>query len=306
MKSSRAYWELHVAVLLFGFTAVLGSLIQLNALALVWWRVVITVISLVLLGALRGRAGGLSQVQWQQLLGIGVLVGLHWVAFYGAIKLSNASIGVLTIASITFFTALLEPLLLGQRRQWLELAWSLLLFPGIWLVVQHVDFSMWRGIAAGLLAAFLAALFTILNKKQVANIAPQTITAIELSGAGVFLTLLLLVAEGLPGQQLTFWPPRWQDWVYLLALGLGCTTLAYVLSLRALRQVSAYVANLAINLEPIYGIALAWLILPDNRTLAPGFYLGASIILFSVLGYPLLQWRLALMRRGGAEQSKPE
>lgn len=288
-NEKRAYLELHIAVFLFGFTAILGDLIQLSALAIVWWRVFITSISLLFL-IRRGRA--LRRLPWPtilQFMGIGVLVALHWLAFYGAIKLANASITLICMATTSFFTSFLEPFIMRQRVRWYEILLGLVIIPGMVLIVNSTNGSMNMGILAGLFAALMAALFATFNKKLIGRIDEMSITFLELGSAFLFLSLVLPIYLS-QGESIQLLPSP-TDWVYLVILSLLCTTLAYVLALRSLRYLSAFASNLAVNLEPVYGIALAWFILKDHQELAPQFYLGVLIILAAVFSYPLLRRR---------------
>ena len=287
--SRKAYLELHFAVLLFGFTAIFGSLIHLNALVLVWWRVFLTALSLVFFIPFRRLVKELPRKNLLQLMGIGVIVALHWITFYGAIKLSNTSVGVVALATITFFTAFLEPLLTRQPLKWFEVGLSLLILPGVALVVNNTDFSMAVGFGVGMSSALFASIFTILNKKQIGILDPLSITFIELSSACLFLTIVLPISIGFTGQIPVLLPPTLWDWGFMLILAVVCTTLGYVLALNALKYISAFASNLALNLEPVYGVALAWLLLNENKELKPGFYWGAAIIGVAVFSYPLLR-----------------
>ena len=289
-NEKRAYLELHIAVFLFGFTAILGDLIQLSALAIVWWRVFITSISLLFL--IRGGKA-LRRLPWPtilQFMGIGVLVSLHWLAFYGAIKLANASITLICMATASFFTSFLEPLIMRQRVRWYEILLGMAIIPGMALIVSSTDSSMNLGILVGLSAALMAALFATLNKKLIGKADEMSITFLELGSAWLFLSVVLPVYISQSEAPVQLLPSR-IDWFYLIILSLLCTTLAYVLALRSLRYLSAFASNLAVNLEPVYGIALAWFILKDHKELSPGFYWGVLIILAAVFSYPLVRRR---------------
>ncbi len=283
----RAYIELHFAVLLYGLTAILGDLIALPALVLVWWRVLITSISLFFLIRL-GRP--LLQIPKRLILsylGIGVIVALHWITFFGSIKYANASVALVCYATGAFFTALLEPLMTKQPFKWYEIVLGALVIPGMALVVQSLEVHLIIGVWIGLLSAFLVVLFTILNKQLIDKADPMSITFLEMGSAWLFISLLFpIYFEYFSESQ--FWPSP-SDWLYLIILALGCTTLAYVLGLRALKHISAFAANLTLNLEPVYGILLAIIILKENKELSPNFYLGVLIILAAVFGYPLLK-----------------
>lgn len=297
-EEKRAYLELHIAVFLFGFTAILGDLIQLSALVMVWWRVLITSASLLLLIRVGRVMKAFTRAQILRFMGIGVLVALHWVAFYGAIKLSNASITLICMATTSFFTSLIEPVVMRQRVRWYELMLGLLIIPGMALIVGSTDASMNTGILVGLASAFLAAFFATLNKKYIRQSYEMGITFLELGSAWLFLCVVLpfyLYFSETPVQLL---PVSLTDWGYLLVLSLLCTTLAYVLALRALNHLTAFASNLTVNLEPVYGILLAWILLRENEELTPGFYLGGTVILLAVFSYPLIRrWR----RRRGLE-----
>jgi len=286
--TTRAYAELHIAVFLFGFTAILGDLISLSATVLVWWRVLITCISLLFLLRFGKRMTKLSRRKQTILFGIGILVALHWITFFGAIKYSNASITLIALATASFFTAFLEPLILKRPISKVEVILGLLIIPGMVLVVSNIDLSMYIGIYLGLISALLASLFSILNKKYIDDADPMTITFIELGAAWIFISLcfpfLFYFSEDMPRIM-----PTGMDFIYLLILALACTTLAYILSLRALKHLTAFASNLTINLEPVYGIILAWLILKENKELNPGFYLGCLLIVVVVFAYPLLK-----------------
>ena len=292
-EESRAYLELHFAVLLFGLTAILGDLIQLTALVLVWWRVSLTSASLAPLARPLQLWRKLPRKVILRFVGIGILVGLHWLTFFGSVKLANASVSLVCMATASFFTAILEPLIVGRRIVWYELLLGLLIVPGMMLVVQNIETDMLMGVWVGLLSAFLVAIFATLNKKYIGDLDPIRITFLELSSAAVFMAvvigLLLLRGEEL-GPLL---PPQWTDWLYLAILAFGCTSFAYVLALRSLRHLTAFASNLTINMEPVYGIVLAWLLLHENEELEPGFYWGVLIIIAAVFSYPVLhrRWR---------------
>jgi len=287
----RAYLELHTAVFLFGFTAILGDLIQLSALLIVWWRVLLTSISLLFLVRLVRIVRELPPRTILLFMGIGVIVAVHWLTFYGAIKLSNASICLVAMATTSFFTSFLEPLILRQRVKGYEILLGLLIVPGMVLIVNTTDLSLMTGLWVGLLSAFLASLFATLNKKHISRSDELSITFLELGSAWLFLSLVIPLYGWWTEEPTEIWPPRWQDWMYLIVLSLLCTTFAYVLALRALRHLSAFASNLTVNLEPVYGIVLAWLILQEHEELSPGFYLGVAIILLAVFSHPFLKKR---------------
>ena len=278
-----------------GFTAILGDLITLPAYAIVWWRVLITSISLIFLIRMRQAILALSTRMILTYMGIGVLVGLHWVCFYGAIKLSNASLTLVCMATSALFTSFLEPLIMGQRLKWLNILLGLIVIPGMFFVVNGIDVTFYAGLWAGLAAAFFAALFAALNKRYIHGSSPMTITFLELSSAWLFLTIVAPFFVSY--HEIISWIPIGMDIWYLLILALLCTTLAYVLAIRSLLKLSAFASNLVINLEPIYGIVLAWLILDDHKELTSNFYIGMIVIFATIILYPMIQRHSAKVKK---------
>ncbi len=282
----RAYLELHIAVFLWGFTAILGNVIQLSALSLVWWRVLLTSISLVFIVQFGKSLRKLPRKSILQFAFVGMLTGLHWLTFFGAIKLSNASITLVCMATTAFFTAIFEPLILRTRVKWWEIFLGFMVVPGMVLVVENVEVSMRAGIWVGLTSALLAALFSILNKKWIHNAEPFSITFLEMTSAWLLLSLVLpFYFHGQPEEALL---PSLKDFALLLVLALVCTTLTWVLALRSLKYLSAFASTLTVNLEPVYGIFLAWVLLKENKELSPGFYWGVVLILLVVFSYPFV------------------
>ena len=279
--------NLHIAIFLFGFTAILGDLIQLSALMIVWWRVLITSVSLLFFIKLRGLHQRLQKKQIIYFALVGIIVCFHWLTFYGAIKLSNASVALICLATSSFFTSLLEPLILGRKFRAFELLLGLAMVPGMWLILNGTKIDIGLGVIIGLASAFFASLFSILNKKAINDVDPLEITFIELGSAWLFLSLVLPFVKLFGGALGTFLP-SWLDFGYLLVLALLCTTLAYVLALKALKYISAFLANLSINLEPVYGIILAWWLLGDGKDFNVNFIYGCLIILAAIGAYPLL------------------
>jgi drug/metabolite transporter (DMT)-like permease len=283
---SKAYLSLHFCVFIWGFTAILGKLISLQALSLVWWRVFLCSITLAFLVP-RVQWRSLNKSLFTKMLSIGFLVSLHWLCFYGAIKWSNASVAVASMATTSFFAAIVEPLMLRQKMKWYELALGILILPGMALVAGNIDFSMQKGLALGILGALLAAIFTTLNKDVVQKQAPPALVMsfTELFGAWVICSMVIPFNKDIVLQ------PQGFDFGWLLVLAWGCTVLPYYLSLLALRHISAFTANLTTNLEPIYGVLLAGIIFREDKDLGLGFYLGVTIILIAVFSHPFIKGR---------------
>jgi drug/metabolite transporter (DMT)-like permease len=286
----KAQWQMHACVLLWGFTAILGKAITMPAMALVVWRMGLVTAALLLVPRVWR---GMAALPLRLLLiysGIGLLVALHWLTFYGAIKLANASVAVTCIALATVFVPMVEPWITGKRFEPRELLLGVAVVPGVALVVGGVPAGMRLGIVVGTVSAVLVAFFGALNKRYVERADPLTVTCVELGAGGLALALLTPVLPWF-GSPLVL--PGLNDAVLLLILAMACTLLPFALSLVALRHMSAFSAQLAVNLEPIYAIVLAVLLLNEQRELGGMFYAGVAIILAGVFAHPLLVRRPA-------------
>jgi drug/metabolite transporter (DMT)-like permease len=288
--ATKAQLQIHLCVLLWGFTAILGKLISLPALPLVWSRMLLVVVALALVPRVWRNLRAMPHRLRMAYAGIGVLVALHWLTFYGAIKLANASVAATCIALATVFTALIEPWLARRSFSRRELALGIAVLPGVALVVGGVPDTMRIGVAVGALSAIFVALFGSLNKRLVEHGEPLTVTALELGAGTLALTLLAplmpWVFPAFAGPLLVLPEPR--DLVLLLVLALVCTLFPFALALVALRHMSAFAAQLAVNLEPVYAIVLAIVLLGEQHELTPRFYVGVVIILAAVLAHPLI------------------
>ncbi|MEZ5464278.1 MAG: DMT family transporter [Lysobacteraceae bacterium] len=291
-----ALLQIHFCVLLWGFTAILGKLISLPALALVCWRMLLVALCLLPLPKVIRALRVMPPRLIAAYAGIGVLVALHWLTFYGAIKLANASVAATCIALAPAFLALIEPLLNRRRIDRLELLLGVLMVPGVALVVGGIPDSMQTGLWLGVLSALLVALFGSLNKRLVDHGDPLTVTGIELGAGALFLIALSTL---LPGSPVPLPVPDFRDIGLLAILAFGCTLLPFALCLHALRQLSAFSAQLAVNLEPVYAILLAIPLLGEQQELGWRFYVGVAVILLLVFAHPLLSRRRA--RRPAAE-----
>jgi drug/metabolite transporter (DMT)-like permease len=284
----KAFIQLHIAVLLAGLTGILGKLISLNEGLLVWYRLLLTAPSLWLLALLRGQDIRIDRKDLWRIFGIGGIAALHWVAFYGSIKYSNVSVSLLCFSAIGFFTALLEPLIMRHKVDVVELLLGLLVIAGICLIFQ-VNPHFKTGIVIGLVSALLGSLFPVLNKRILRRVSSENVTLYELSGGFLVLTLLMPVYLWLfPAPSLL---PTLSDWGWLLVLSWACTVLAFNLSMSALQKISAFTVNLSYNLEPVYGILLAFLLFREDKYLNGGFYIGFFLILLSIVLQTLRLWR---------------
>jgi drug/metabolite transporter (DMT)-like permease len=290
----RALIELHVCVVLWGFTAILGKLITLPATQLVWWRMLLVTIALACFPRVWRALRVIPPRQMLVFAGIGGVVALHWLAFYGSVKLANASVAATTMALAPAVTALIEPAITGARFERHNLLLGILVIPGVALVVGGIPGSMHLGFWVGVISAALAALFNALNKRFLGHHDAMAVTWLEL-GAG-FVVLAVIAAFAAPdGAGVVL--PSVRDGAWLLVLAILCTLIPFAVSLATLRHLSAFTAQLAINLEPVYAIAIAVLFLGEARELDAMFFLGVAIVLAAVFGHGWLQTRLTDERR---------
>lgn len=296
----KALLQIHFCVLLWGFTAILGKLISLRALDLVWWRMLIVVVA-VALWPRAWRALRRADVRTlATFAGIGCLVALHWLTFYGAIKLANASVAATCMATGPIFLAILEPWIARRPFEPRELLLGVVALPGVALVIGGTPEGMRLGIAAGVVSALFVAIFGSLNKRYVERADPLVVTGVELAAGTLFLTL---VAAAMPGVGPLVVVPDARDAVLLVLLALGCTLLPFALALHALRHTSAFTAQLAVSLEPVYAILLAIVLLGEQRELGGSFYLGVAVILGSVFAHT---WSLARRHRQPSSTARIE
>ncbi len=280
---------LHFTVLIWGFTGVLGELITVSALHLVWYRVVIAAVSLVLYYLFTKRSLLVPKDQLLQYLGVGVIVGLHWVLFFHAIKVSTVSVTLVTLSSVTLFTAILEPIINRKRISIADVIVGLVIIFGIYLIFKF-EFKYFWGIVYGLSCAFCASIFSILNARMVKKGSPTTITLYEMVGAWIGVSLVMLFTRDFDEQMIL----SQSDLLYLLLLGVVCTAIAYVLGVAVMRELSAFTVALTTNMEPVYGIILALLIFGQKEAMSTGFYFGAVIVLAAVFVYPYLKTKIKI------------
>lgn len=292
MKASeniKPYLQIHTAVILFGFTAILGELIHLPAVMLVWWRVLITTASLFILIRFGQTLKTLPRKVIIRFLLIGCIIGAHWVTFYGSLKLSNASVCLICMSTTTFFTSFMEPMIIGRKFDKIEILTGSLMIPGMFLIVNNLDIGYLYGVITGLIAAALAALFSVLTKLYIDDTDPVTISFIELSGSLIMVSIVIAIMTLFGFTMTSYIPTTGIEWFYLIIFALVCTTFAQILTLKALKQLSTFTVNLTINLEPIYGILLAIVILNEHKDLNLMFYIGATIIMVSVFSFPFIK-----------------
>lgn len=288
------YLHLHFIVFIWGFTAVLGALISIESIPLVWWRMGMAVVLILIYMKIKRiplRFRGADALPRKRILGFmgaGIVIALHWVTFFGAIKESNVSVTLAMLSTGAFFTAILEPMFTPKKFVGYELIFGLIIIAALYYIFQ-VETEYVLGMALGLISALLSAIFSIINVKWAKEHPPSTISFYELlSGVGLLSIYFLFVPSDFAAPSaLTAY-----DWLWISILASVCTAYAFIASVKVMKVLSAYTIMLTINLEPVYGIILAFLILGDSEQMTPEFYLGAVIILLVIITNGLIKNRL--------------
>jgi drug/metabolite transporter (DMT)-like permease len=279
---------LHLTVFVWGFTGILGQLITISAVNLVWYRVIIAVISLSFYVVFYKKTHKISIKSYPKLVFTGALVGGHWILFFASIKLSTVPVTLVCLSSMTLFTAILEPLINKKRISKMEIVAGILIITGIILIFKF-ESHYTKGIIAGLISALMASLFSIINSRFVQKLEAPIIAFYELLGAFIWITLYLIATNGFNQNMV----PKPADIGYLLLLGTVCTSLAYVAGVSVMRELSAFRVALITNLEPVYGIILAFIFFGNMNKMTDGFWVGALIILSTIFLFPLAQKQVA-------------
>lgn len=285
MKASSLA-KFHVIVFIWGFTAILGKLISLQAINLVWYRVLFTLVSLWIYFRFIRFKLVLPVKAIFYILGIGLIVGFHWFCFYHAIKVSNVSITLISLSTITLFTSLLEPLFFRRAVSLPEVFLALVVIAGITLIFRF-ESGYSAGIFYGIMAAFAGSLFVVLNGKIANKYPAYSITFFEIGGAMVLLSAMMLLDGSLGFPPL----PSMNDLALLIVLSVACTAIPFVVSVHLMKELSPFTVNMITNLEPVYGIVLSLLIFGDDEYMSPGFYAGTLLILFAIFTYIFLKKR---------------
>lgn len=277
---------LHLTVFVWGFTGILGALISIPATQLVWYRVLIAFITLFAYFSVTKIPLRVSKIVFLKLFFTGAIVGLHWILFFQSIKSSTVSVTLVCLSSLTLFTAILEPMFKKQKISMFDIITGLIIICGIYIIFRF-ESRYTEGIIYGLISALCASIFSIINSKQIQNRPAPIISFYELIGAWVWISIFLWITEGYTASMKL----KFDDLMYLLILGTVCTSLAYVAGVAVMKQLSAFRVALITNLEPVYGIILAFIFFGKREQMTAGFYAGAVIILSTIFIYPVLKNR---------------
>lgn len=276
----KAFIQLHIAVFLAGFTGILGRLITLNEGMIVWYRLLLTAATMWILFGLMKKLKKIPLIDILKISGVGFIAAMHWVTFYGSIKYSNVSVALVCFSAIGFFTALFEPLILRKKINWIELLLGLLTLSGIYIIF-HFDTEYKTGIIIGIISAVLASLFPIFNREFLKRINVETMLTWQQTGG--LLTLSILLPFYLQKFPTDNFLPGWENLGWLLVLSWFCSVIAFQLSGNALKRLSAFTVNLTYNLEPVYGILLAFMVYRENKYLSKWFFVGFAIIAVALI-----------------------
>jgi len=281
------YLLLHLIVFVWGFTAVLGKLITLDALPLVWYRMTIAVT--LILGYILFKRFPLKVPPKTLIMLVigGIVIAMHWVTFFKAIKVSNVSVTLACLSTGAFFTALLEPFWYGRKMIWYELLFGVVVILGL-LVMFDVESGYLLGVLLALTSAFLSAVFSLINGKLIQSEKPSVIAFYELGSGVLFLSLYILFTGGFTPE---FFEVSQNDWIFIFILASVCTAYALIVSVKVMRFISPYTVMLTINLEPVYGLVLAFIFLGDSEKMDALFYVGALMILCTVVANGILKNR---------------
>ncbi len=292
MASRNDYFKLHFIVFLWGFSSILGKLITIPAMEMVFFRAMLSVIGMgILILLVRGNFK-VSKIEFLQLIGIGFIVALHWVAFFGSARVSNVSVSLVGFATNSLWAALLEPFFNRSKIKKFELLLGLVVIVGLCIIFSF-DFQYKLGLFIGVLAGFTAALFSVFNSKLIRTIDAYTITFYEMIGVFIGIGIFFPIYRNTWALDHTLQlAPSFNDWIYLLILAGVCSVYAYSQAVELMKKLSVFFIQLTLNLEPVYGIIIAVIIFKEKEKMGGNFYAGTFIILSAVALYPLIKNRL--------------
>lgn len=284
----KNYLHLHFIILIYGFTGIIGKLIILPAHYLVFYRLLLTIPFLYLIILFRKESLRIDQKTLLKYLGIGIIIGLHWLTFFHSIKVSNVSVALSCFASSSLFAGILEPLIERKPIRRLEIFCSIFVLVTLCIMLGF-EIKYWQGALFGVLSAFLAALFTVINKQLSQTKAIATMSLFEMAGALIPIALILGITT-IPAEN-TWQLPSLPDWGWLLLLASVCTAYPFVAVIKLLRSITAFNFSLAVNFEPVYSIIFAYLIFGDSERMTPVFYIGLCVVFGLIFLYPVLKAR---------------
>jgi len=275
----KSYLNLHLIVFIWGFTAILGALITIDSEFLVWYRMFFAAVFLALFLGLKKKSFKVTPKVLIRFLFVGLLIALHWIFFFEAIKISTVSITLSVFSLGAFFASLLEPLFYGRKVLWYEVFFGLVIIAGLALIMQ-VEINYWNGMVLALVSIILGVLFTLINGKLIVDHDPSVISFYEFLAGFIFISIYFLFQGSF---SVNFFMLSAKNWILILILASICTAYAFTASVKVMRQLSPYTVMLTTNLEPVYGIVLAYFIIGGKEKMSTEFYIGAIVIVITVL-----------------------
>jgi drug/metabolite transporter (DMT)-like permease len=291
MAVRNDYLKLHFIVFLWGFSAILGKLVSIPAVEMIFYRALLAIAGMGLVIYFTGGRFAVTRAELIRLLLIGFIVAIHWMAFFGAARVSNVSVSLVGFATNSLWAALLEPWFNRTRIKKFELILGLVVIVGLYIIFSF-DFHYKLGLLLGILAGFTSALFSVFNSKYVKSIPAFTITFYEMIGVWLSITVFLPVYKYTWATDQTLQlVPSLYDWLWIALLAGVCSVYAYSVAVELMKRISVFMIQLCLNLEPIYGIIMALIIFPGNEKMGLNFYIGTLVIMGAVASYPLLKRR---------------
>lgn len=291
IATTKDYVKLHFLVFLWGFTAVLGKLVSIPSVEMVFYRTLLAAIGMGVLILMTRGTFSVSKSDFIKIMITGFIVAIHWLTFFGSGRISNPSTSLVGFATCSFWAALIEPIAKRKKIQLLEIGLGLIVILGLYIIFAG-DFQYPLGLFLGIISGLTAALFSVINSKLVVRVNANTITFYEMAGACLIVFLFFPVYQNtIAHDGKLYLEPLWSDWIYIAIMAWVCSVYAYSAAITLTKKLSVFFIQLALNLEPVYGIALALLVFGDQEVMGWNFYAGTTIIISAVAIYPLLKKR---------------
>uniref|UniRef100_UPI004047F0F8 DMT family transporter n=1 Tax=Roseivirga sp. TaxID=1964215 RepID=UPI004047F0F8 len=303
--TTKDFVKLHFIVFLWGFTAILGNEMTIPATDVVMYRTALAAIILAGFMFVKAKSFHLNKEYVTPMILTGLVIALHWFLFFESARVSNVSVSLAGMATTTFWTSLIEPAFNKRRIRLFEVIMGLVVISGLYVIFRF-EFNNALGLTLAVTSAFMSALFSVLNAKYTKVLSQYTITLYEMAAAAIGIILFIPVYKNFFLDEAAIYAlPNLRDWGLLLILSGACTVYAFSSSVELMKRITAYVINLTVNLEPVYGIILAVLIYGENEKMSNGFYYGTLIILLAVLSYPVIKrWQRKMLERKDAQMAK--
>ncbi len=289
----KSYLNLHLIVFIWGFTAILGALLTIAADTIVWYRMSFAALFLLLFILIKKKSLRIPVRFFLKLIFTGLLIALHWIFFFQAIHVSNVSITLSVFSLGAFLASLLEPIFYGRKVLWYEVLFGLVIVLGLWIIMQ-VEFTYLQGMFYALISIVLGVLFTLMNGKLIEHQDSSVITFYEFLAGMFFISVWFLYQNKFSAD---FFVLNANDWLLLLVLSSICTAYAFTASVKVMEKLSPYTVMLTTNLEPVYGIVLAYFIIGGKEKMSVSFYMGAVVIFLTVILNGIIKYKKRTLQK---------